>query len=50
MADSNITKRALASALKQLMEKEPFSKISVCDICEACDMKRQSFYYHFKDK
>ncbi len=50
MADSNITKRALAAAMKKLMASEPFSKISVGDICEKCDMNRKSFYYHFKDK
>ena len=50
LADSNITKRALASALKELMETEPFAKISVGDICEKCEMNRKSFYYHFKDK
>ncbi len=50
MADSNITKRALAQAMKKLMAKEPFSKISVGDICEACGMNRKSFYYHFRDK
>ena len=50
MADSNITKRALASALKELINEKPFGKISVSDICEKCDMNRKSFYYHFKDK
>ncbi len=50
MADSNITKKALASALKELMETMPFAKISVGDICERCEMNRKSFYYHFKDK
>ena len=50
MADSNITKRALASALKELMESTPFSKITVSDICAKCNMNRKSFYYHFKDK
>lgn len=50
LADSNITKRALASALKELMESQPFDKISVGDICEKCEMNRKSFYYHFKDK
>ena len=50
MADSGITKKALAEALKQLMEEIPFGKISVADICEKCDMNRKSFYYHFKDK
>lgn len=50
MADSNITKRALASSLKELMAQTPFEKISVAQICENCDMHRKSFYYHFKDK
>ena len=50
MADSNITKRALAAALKELMEQKPFSKINVAEICEKCGMNRKSFYYHFKDK
>ncbi len=50
MADSNITKRALAAALKDLMKETSFEKISVGDICERCDMNRKSFYYHFRDK
>ncbi len=48
MPDSNITKRALAAALKELMETKPFSKISVSDICQACDMSRKSFTTIFK--
>ncbi len=50
MADSNITKRVLAMALKTAMESQPFSKITVGDICGMCGMNRKSFYYHFKDK
>lgn len=50
MADSNITKRALAASLKELMNERPFEKINVGDICEKCDMNRKSFYYHFRDK
>lgn len=50
MADSNITKRALATALRELMEEVPFDKIQVAQICERCGMNRKSFYYHFKDK
>lgn len=50
LADSSITKRALAAALKELMEARPFSQISVSDICEKCEMNRKSFYYHFRDK
>lgn len=50
MANSNITKQALAKALRELMEETTFDKIQVAHICERCDMNRKSFYYHFKDK
>lgn len=50
MSDSNITKKALAEALKELMNTIPFEKIKVAQICEKCNMNRKSFYYHFKDK
>lgn len=50
LSDSNITKKALATALKTLMQTQPFEKISVGEICEACELNRKSFYYHFKDK
>ena len=50
MADSSITKRALATSLKELMVEQPFDKINVAQICERCNMNRKSFYYHFKDK
>ena len=50
MADSNITKKALAESLKEIMKTVPFDKITVAQICDGCDMNRKSFYYHFKDK
>lgn len=50
MADSNITKMALANSLKTLMQEKGFHKISINDICSGCNMNRKSFYYHFKDK
>jgi len=50
VADSRITKKHLAEALKGLMKEESFGKISVSDVCEKCNMNRKSFYYHFKDK
>ena len=50
MADSNITKKALANALKELMASTPFKDIGIGAICEKCEMNRKSFYYHFRDK
>lgn len=50
MADSNITKQAIACALKELLKSQPLEKITVAHICDACGMNRKSFYYHFKDK
>ncbi|MGI5912779.1 MAG: TetR/AcrR family transcriptional regulator C-terminal domain-containing protein [Syntrophomonadaceae bacterium] len=50
MPDSQLTKRALSSAMKELMAEYPMEKIKIGDIVERCNMNRQSFYYHFKDK
>ena len=50
MSESLITKKALGEAMKRLMVEQPFEKISVRDICAACGMNRNSFYYHFRDK
>lgn len=46
----SITKRALSSAMKELMAQCPMDKIKIGDIVERCGINRQSFYYHFKDK
>ncbi|MEA4889844.1 MAG: TetR/AcrR family transcriptional regulator C-terminal domain-containing protein [Clostridiaceae bacterium] len=50
MPDSQLTKRALSAAMKELMAEQPMEKIKIGDIVERCGMNRQSFYYHFKDK
>lgn len=50
MSNNMITKDALGKALKVLLEKKPLSKISVKDITECCNISRNTFYYHFKDK
>lgn len=50
MADSFITRQALASSLKALLLVKPLAKISIRDICDGCSMNRKSFYYHFHDK
>lgn len=45
----NNTKDKIAAALRQLMAERPFQKITVRDLMDATNMKRQSFYYHFQD-
>lgn len=47
---SDLTKQKIADALKVLMQKKSFDKISVADITAYCDIHRQTFYYHFADK
>lgn len=43
------TKHALAEALKEKMAQKPFTKITVSELIEACDINRKTFYYHFED-
>jgi Transcriptional regulator len=46
---SLMTKKALASSLKKIMEQKPLGKISVREIIEDCGVNRKTFYYHFQD-
>lgn len=46
---SLVTKQALADALKDLMNRKPFSRITVTDITKSCGFNRKTFYYHFDD-
>lgn len=43
------TKKAIAYTFKDLLKEKPFSKITINDIANKCDINRQTFYYHFKD-
>lgn len=46
---SQMTKRALAASLKNLLLQKPLTKITISDIAEDCGISRMTFYYHFKD-
>jgi AcrR family transcriptional regulator len=52
VADPRIrrTRRLLQDALRTLLEKEDFDKISVTDIDEAATVNRVTFYDHYTDK
>ena len=46
---SEQTKQQLAMALKVLMAQKPMDKITIADLTGICNIRRQSFYYHFED-
>ncbi|BBN99599.1 dihydroxyacetone kinase transcriptional activator DhaS [Sporolactobacillus terrae] len=50
MTGSLITKKTIATALRELLKKESFEKVTVRDIMRHCHMRRQTFYNYFKDK
>lgn len=43
------TKLALANALKAQLQKRFLDDITVKGLVEACEVNRQTFYYHFQD-
>ena len=46
---SEQTKHQLAAALKASMAQKPLEKITISELTSACNLRRQSFYYHFED-
>lgn len=50
ISDSTITKKAIATGMKELTKTKSFDKITVSDITQICGLNRQTFYYHFQDK
>ena len=50
MAESILTKQAIAGSLKELCSVKAFDKISIGELTKKCGINRQTFYYHFTDK
>lgn len=46
---AKLTQRAMAESLKKLLSQKTLDKITVKEITDDCGVKRQTFYYHFKD-
>ena len=44
------TRQLLQDALRNLLEKKEFDKISVQDITEGATVNRATFYAHYEDK
>ena len=45
----NRTKKAIMDVFWQLLEEKSYSKITVQNIVERCQVNRNTFYYHFQD-
>ena len=43
------TKQKIADAMRRQIMEKSFEKITVQNLMDATNMKRQSFYYHFQD-
>lgn len=43
------TKQKIADGLLEVLREKPLRKVTVQDIMDCKNMKRQSFYYHFRD-
>ncbi|MBS4751142.1 dihydroxyacetone kinase transcriptional activator DhaS [Granulicatella sp. zg-ZJ] len=50
MKKSMVTKKKIADAFKELMVKNDFEKLTTTDITTYANIRRQTFYNHFKDK
>lgn len=46
---SNITKKAIKTAFKELIKTKSINDITINDITSYCGLNRQTFYYHFTD-
>lgn len=43
------TKKMLCTSLKKIMTHKAFSKITVSELIQDCNVNRKTFYYHFED-
>ncbi len=44
-----LTKRLIKEALIELLEKKPFNKITVTDLCNTAEINRSTFYSYYED-
>ena len=47
---AKFTKRAIMLSLLKLLKQKSVDKVTVKDICDECEINRNTFYYYFKDK
>lgn len=45
----NIYQKAIMQTFLHILKNKPLDRITVKDICEQCEINRNTFYYYFKD-
>lgn len=46
---AKFTQRAIQMCLLELLQEKSIDKVSVKDICERCEINRNTFYYYYSD-
>ena len=46
---ANFTEKAIKDTFMDLLNRKTINKITIKEISEECGIKRNSFYYHYKD-
>lgn len=46
---AKFTQQAIMYSMLKLLQDKPLDKITVKDICEMCDINRNTFYYYYSD-
>jgi AcrR family transcriptional regulator len=46
---TNLTKHALADALKEMLNTRTLDQLTIQDVADAASVSRKTFYYHFHD-
>ncbi len=46
---AQFTKKAIVEAFLELLNENPFDKISVVEIADRCGINRNTFYYYYRD-
>ena len=45
---AKFTKRAIMLSLLKLLKQKSVDKVTVKDICDECEINRNTFYYYFR--
>lgn len=46
---AKFTQQAIMYSMLKLLQEKPIDKITVKDICELCEINRNTFYYYYSD-